>query len=178
MAWLQRSAIYENMESKKRKIKTKTKTSANAKQGVAELKKQCQEYLDGWQRERANFQNYKQSNEKYAEEVRSRTKESVIFQLLSIIDNMHLIVQHTPADVAGTEWYKGVEYVYKQVQQVFDNLGVKEVDCSGAFNPSVHEAVDGQGEVIDVVVQKGYMVDNNIIRPAKVKVKHINNKTT
>lgn len=151
------------MEQKKKKQTTQ--------QEIAQLKQECQTYLDGWQRERADFQNYKQNNEKYIEEVRNRAKESVIFQMLSVVDNINLIVEHAPEDVASTDWYKGVQQVYKQVQQVFDNFGLQEIDCSGVFNPSMHEAVEGQGEVIESVVQKGYMLGDTVIRPAKVKIK-------
>lgn len=159
--------IYSVMEQPKKK-KQKTQTT---QQEVTKLKQQCQTYLDGWQRERADFQNYKQNNEKYIAEIRNRAKESVIFQLLVVIDNIDLIVQHAPEDVASTNWYKGVEQVHKQVKQSFGDLGLKEIDCSGAFNPLMHEAVEGQGETIESVVQKGYTLDNAVIRPAKVKIK-------
>ena len=162
------------MESKKPQSKTNT---AQLKQDINRLKKECQTYLDGWQRERADFTNYKQHNEKYIEEVRSRTKQSVVFQLLVAVDNIDLVIQYTPKNIASTEWYKGVEQVHKQIQQSFHNLGLKEIDCTGQFDPSKHEAVDGQGEVIESVVQKGYTLDDVVIRPAKVKVTDNTNNT-
>ena len=158
------------MKSKKTTEPKKPKQNAQQLE-IAQLKQQCQTYLDGWQRERADFQNYKQNNEKYIEEIRSRAKESVIFQLLSVVDNINLVVQHAPQSVVETDWYKGVEQVHKQVQQAFKELGLQEIDCSGAFNPSMHEAVEGQGATIEAVIQTGYMLGTAVIRPAKVKVK-------
>jgi len=150
----------------------------NATSAVKKLKKELkkakeekQEYLDGWQRERADFANYKKDMDKYLSATREAAKESVILQMLSVFDNMELMVKHTPADIEKTDWYKGVQHVYTQFEQTLNAIGLEEIICDGKeFDPTLHEAIEGSGETIKEVSQKGYMLNGKVLRVAKVKM--------
>ena len=152
------------------------------KKELKKAKEEKQEYLDGWQRERADFANYKRDMDKYLSATRDAAKESIILQLLSAFDNMELMVKHTPADIEKTDWYKGVAHVYTQFQQTLQAIGLSEIECVGKeFDPTLHEAIEGpssaeatedkDGElIIKEVAQKGYMLNDKVLRVAKVKV--------
>lgn len=148
--------------AKIKKIKAKLK--------VAEQERK--EYLDGWQRERADFANFKRDMQKYGEESRALVKEDIASQFLTVLDNIELTLKHAPKEVAETEWYKGLEQVHKQYVATFQELGVQEIEVKkgDAFDPNFHEAVEGEGDKILEVIQKGYMMGERVLRPAKVKV--------
>lgn len=141
------------------------------KKDLKKAKEEKQEYLDGWQRERADFANYKRDMEKYLQSAREAAKEDIILQLLSVFDNMELMVKHVPEDIEGTDWYKGVSHVYTQFQQTLRAIGLEEIECEGKeFDPTMHEAIEGEGEIVKEVAQKGYTLGEKVIRAAKVKV--------
>lgn len=154
-------------------------TVKKLKKQLKAAKEEKQEYLDGWQRERADFANYKREMEKYLESAREAAREDIILQLLSVFDNMELMVKHVPEDIEGTEWYKGVKHVYTQFQQTLKAIGLEEIECEGKeFDPTMHEAIEGPSsaegregtEVVREVVQKGYKMGGKVLRVAKVKV--------
>jgi len=111
--------------------------------------------------------------DKYLSATRDAAKESIILQLLSAFDNMELMVKHTPADIEKTDWYKGVAHVYTQFQQTLQAIGLSEIECVGKeFDPTLHEAIEGEGEIIREVAQKGYMLNDKVLRVAKVKMEN------
>ena len=154
--------------------KTKPKKTPD-KNDTTVLKKERQEYLEGWQRERANFANYKKEMERYIASVRTLSKNDTIVQLLPLFDNMDLIMKHIPQRImdAEKEWYQGVQFVYTQFQQSLSDIGLKEIECAvgDVFNPSFHEALEGEGTIIREVVQKGYTLNDAVLRCTKVKVR-------
>lgn len=143
------------------------------KKKVKGLKKEKQEYLDGWQRERAAFANYKKDIQKYIEDSRGVVKEEAVGQFLNVVDNLELMIKHVPEDIENSDWYKGVGHVAEQARQTMKGMGVEEIEAKEGddFNPEIHEAVEGKGETIEEVIQKGYKMGDKIIRPVKVKVK-------
>ncbi|MDX1535610.1 MAG: nucleotide exchange factor GrpE [Candidatus Spechtbacterales bacterium] len=155
--------LSEEVENKVKKLKKKLK----------KLKEEKQEYLDGWQRERAAFANYKKDIQKYIDESRVVVKEESVTQFLNIVDNLELMVKHVPKAIEESDWYKGVGHIAEQARQTMKNMDVEEVKASSGddFDPELHEAVEGEGEVIEEVVQKGYKMNGKLIRPVKVKVK-------
>ena len=151
-----------NAETKFKKLKKKLK----------QAERERKEYLDGWQRERADFTNYKRDNEKYMDESRQLVREDIILQMLSVLDNLELAIAHTPEDIQKMSWYKGVEHVYKQFADKLKELGVEEIEAAGKkFDPALHEALEGTGDWVAEVAQKGYKLGDKVIRAAKVSVK-------
>lgn len=161
-----------NTESKVKKLKKELK--------IAELERK--EYLDGWQRERADFVNYKRDTEKYVNESRMLIKADIILQFLEILDNLELSLKHASDDLQSTDWYSGVKHVHKQFIDTLNRMGVQEVDAQGKmFDPYIHEAFeqvesDEQEGTILGVVQKGYKLGDKVLRVSKVRVVKNNNK--
>lgn len=158
--------VSEEVQEQVKKLKKKLK----------KIKADKQEYLDGWQRERANFANYKKDIQKYIEQSRESAKEDATAQFLNIVDNLELMIKHAPENIEKSDWYKGVGHTAEQARQTMKNMGVEEVDAKPGdeFNPALHEAVEGEGNVVEEVVQKGYKMNGKLIRAVRVKVKKVN----
>ena len=67
----------------------------------------------------------------------------------------------------------GVEQAYKHAQQTLKNLGVEEISAKEGdkFNPNIHEAIGGEGDIIAVVLKRGHKIGDKVLRPVQVKVK-------
>lgn len=142
-----------------------------------QAKAQAAEYLDGWQRSRADFLNYKRRVEREMETAHASAAASILTRQLVILDDMERALKERP-DLPGIEaWAAGLELIYRKLQALLESEGVEPIPAMGEmFDPTVHEAVtfehvDGrrEGEVIDVIEQ-GYRLGDRVLRPAKVRV--------
>jgi molecular chaperone GrpE len=101
----------------------------------------------------------------------------VVQELLPALDNLERAFKHTPKDIKDHEYVKGIQGVMKQFEQSFAQLGVKRIKTVGEhFDPRLHEAVhmedgDGTVEVVCEELQPGYLIGDEVIRHAMVKVK-------
>ncbi len=139
--------------------------------------KKEQEYMSGWQRSRAELDNLKKRVAKQREQEQLQIKKEMVESLLSLSDNFQAIVAHVPDELTDNAWTKGVLHVSRQLEQLLVSYGVKPIKAMNhSFDPTIHEAV-GQtkvkskkpGKVVEVI-QIGYTINNEVIRPAKVKV--------
>jgi molecular chaperone GrpE len=142
---------------------------------VAELERERDEYLDSLQRLKAEFDNFRKrtANERAAQS--ARASESVIKELLPVLDDLErALVAAEDHEEAKLE--EGVRLVHRALADVLARAGLAEIDTGGAFDPHVHEAllaqpVDGAepGSVVQVL-QKGYVLGDRVLRPARVVV--------
>ena len=143
-------------------------------------KAKAAEYLDGWQRARADFSNYKRRMEKEQTEAFQNTTARVFGRFVDVLDDFDRAVQDRPADDEATglaQWAAGVSLIQRKLQNILDAEGVERIKAEGqAFDPALHEAVTHEdsdsheaGQVIGVVRQ-GYKIGDRIIRPALVRV--------
>lgn len=132
-----------------------------------------QELTELLQRVQADFENYKKRVEREKQEFCRYASHDMIMQLLPIIDSFELAFQNSEKH---EEFKKGVELVYAQLLQMLEKQGLKKIDSLGKkFDPNVHEALmqgdsDKEPGTIIEEFQKGFMLNDNVIRPAKVKV--------
>lgn len=137
------------------------------------------EYLDGWQRSKADFMNAKKKEEKLREELISFAKESLMLDLLSSIDNFDMAYADKNAwESVDKNWRIGIEYIHSQLLKTLGKHGLEQFDPIGEqFDPARHDSVelvvtdkkDDDHKVLEVM-QKGYVLNGKVIRPAKVKV--------
>lgn len=141
-------------------------------------KKQAAEYLDGWQRSRAEFANYKKRQESELGQLRSFATADLIKRLLPVMDDFDRASKTMPDALKHMTWLEGVMLIHRKLQLVLESEGVKaiEVKPNDAFNPNVHEAIsqddaDGieSGNIIEEL-QKGYKQGERVIRPTLVRV--------
>ncbi len=149
--------------------------SAEAKLLAAEAK--VAEYLDGWQRSRAELENYKKRVLRDKENWRAEILGEVFNKVLLAFDDFDLAMQNLPEKLEQEDWVTGIHKVHKKFQQQLEQLDIAEVPGEGeAFDPTIHEAVmraqseDYEAGTIIEVLRKGYAVDGRVIRPALVKV--------
>lgn len=144
---------------------------------ISDTEKICQEYLAGWKRCKADFENYKKAEAERMSGAILFAKQDVLLEFLGIFDNFERIKAHLPAELENNEWAKGVFLVENQFAEALKTLGLQEIKALGEkFDPALHEAVkqteEGgkeSGAIIEVV-QKGYTLNGKVLRPAKVKV--------
>lgn len=136
------------------------------------------EYLAGWQRAKADYINLKNTEEKARQEIGNFAKESLLHELISLADSFELAFANKETWNAVPEnWRKGVEYIYSNLVNIFDNNGLVEINPLGQdFDPATQHSigtveVSDEGEVDKVVevLKKGYSLKGRVIRPAHVK---------
>ena len=146
----------------------------------AELEKSTKEAcnnLEGWQRERAEFSNYKKRIERDNAQLKSNLTGEVIKKYLVIMDDLTLAMKNRPSSGEGSTWADGIDLIVRKLQTVIENEGIETINQNKVqFDPNLHEAISNEdnpefasGEVIEVVRQ-GYKLGDRILRPAMVRV--------
>jgi molecular chaperone GrpE len=142
------------------------------------LKAQSTEYLDGWQRARAEFANYKKRIEREQEENRARVVADMLQDFVTILDDLERALRDRPTEGEASAWASGIDMIQRKLMAILDAEGVRPVipAAGETFDPNVHEAVSHEvspdhteGQIIDVIHQ-GYRIGERIIRPALVRV--------
>lgn len=141
--------------------------------------KEKQEYLTGWQKERADFLNYKKQEEERRNNFSENMKESILVSFLSVADSFDMAFANKEAwEKVDLSWRKGVEYIYGQINSVFEEYGIKSIGEIGeTFDPNIHQSVEmvetekkEDDHKVAKVIQKGYKLGERVMRPARVNV--------
>jgi molecular chaperone GrpE len=149
---------------------------------IAELQQKIAELTLALQRERADAENLRRRTQEEKSKLGEFYKAMVIQELLPALDNLERAFKHTPKDLEDHDYIKGLQSVVKQFEQSFAQLGVKRIKTVGeVFDPGLHEAVhmeegDGTVEVVCEELQPGYLLGDEVIRHAVVKVRMSNGK--
>ncbi|MEX1997621.1 MAG: nucleotide exchange factor GrpE [Candidatus Andersenbacteria bacterium] len=136
-----------------------------------------QEYLEGWQRSRAELLNFRKSLRENQAIQMLQLQRRTLEPLLAIADNFQAVTSHVPSHLQDDAWVQGVLHVARQLEQTLHSFGLQIIETQGqSFDPQLHEAIaqvkkEGvpSNQVIEVV-QQGYKLANQVLRPAKVKV--------
>lgn len=165
------------------------KKKEDKKPKVEDLQSQVIELTEALQRERADATNVRRRAEEDRVKLGSFYKAIVVKELLPVIDNFERALKHAPAvqgegsrvkgedEAKLLEWVSGVEKIVKQFEDTLAKLGVERIKTVGEpFDPAVHNAVsheegDGKQEVVSEELQSGYLLGDEIIREAMVRVK-------
>jgi molecular chaperone GrpE len=141
---------------------------------IEEMDAEIDDLLSRLQRLQADFVNYRKRSQREKAEMTDRGKVKLCSSLLPVIDNFERALK---AEDGQDDFYQGVEMIYNQLLKSFADQGIEEILAEGEeFNPEYHEAIMrveseeyAEGTVIEVV-QKGFSLDDRVIRPAMVKV--------
>ena len=145
----------------------------------AEYKKivnQSKEYFEGWQRERADFLNYKKRIEREQASLKNFVTGEIIRKYLAVLDDMELAIKNRPPSEGLGDWMNGIDLIYQKLTSILDSEGVEKISTEGEFNPNIHEALtqidspDHESGQIVEVMRKGYKIGDRVIRPALVIV--------
>ena len=135
------------------------------------------EYLEGWQRAKAEFSNYKKRQEVERAQVMALANAALLRKLLPVVDDFERAVATLPVDLSRLTWCEGVFLIKHKLDAILESEGVKPIETDGqSFDPLYHEAVTYEevpghddGQIIGEV-QRGYIFGERVLRPALVRV--------
>ncbi|MCD6426053.1 MAG: nucleotide exchange factor GrpE [Anaerolineales bacterium] len=144
---------------------------------LGEMTTKAEEYLDGWQRARAEFANYKKRVLRENTDIRQMARGQVIKLYLDIADDLERALQEKPESGEGETWADGIEIIFQKLRSRLDAEGIKPMNPLGEeFDPNIHEALMKEeseeyesGQIIEVM-QEGYWIGDKVLRPALVRV--------
>lgn len=146
---------------------------------VKNLEEKNQEYLTGWQKERAEGVNLRKRLEEEKKEFIKFAKEDIATEIIPVLDSFESAFKNKEAwEKVDKNWRVGVEYIHTQLVNVLSNHGVSVVNPVGdTFDPQRDEAIEmlevedkkDDHKIIEVL-SVGYKIGDRIIRAPKVKV--------
>jgi molecular chaperone GrpE len=142
---------------------------------IAQLERERDEYLEALQRLKAEFDNFRKRTASERAAQSARASEALVKELLPVVDDLErALVAAEEHEEAKLE--DGVRLVHRALADVLARAGLAEIDTNGRFDPHVHEALLAQpvegaepGSVVQVL-QKGYLLGDRVLRPARVVV--------
>ncbi len=140
--------------------------------------KEAGETYDRLLRVSAEFDNYKKRSSREMEEFRKFANQSLIKEMLSVVDNLELAINSTNGHKAiDKDLLQGLEMTHREILKVFEKFNVKAIDAKGRlFDPTFHEAVmqeetnDSPKNTVINELQRGYMIHDRLLRPSMVVV--------
>ena len=140
---------------------------------LEKCEKEKKEYLEGWQRAKADFINYKKDEGKRLEDVARFITAGLIQEILHVLDSFDLAVGHE----LSKDTERGVLLIRSQFEDVLKRRGLEQIktEAGDRFNPERHESMGEtvskhpEGTVAEVV-QKGYIFRERVIRPVRVRL--------
>lgn len=155
------------------------KTLKKLRMDLKQAKVEKEEYLTGWQKERAEFANYRKQEEDRKAMFSESLRERILSRFLSVLDSFNMAFANKQAwQKVDENWRKGVEYIYAQLNTVFEEYGVKPVGEVGEkFDHNIHESIElvptdnkELDHAVAEVIQRGYKLGERVMRPARVNV--------
>jgi molecular chaperone GrpE len=151
---------------------------------LEEAQAQANEYLDGWQRARAEFSNYKKRVATEREESRQTSNEALLLKLLPILDDFERALLTLPEELEDVGWVGGVKMILRKLQTLLESERVTPIEAVGEpFDPLFHEAMlqeetseHPDGHVIEEM-QRGYRLGDRVLRASMVKVASNSNQS-
>ena len=174
------SKIEEIETSKDLELEEKELTEENEINTLEEENKVLSELVQGLEekvlRAQAEVENVRKTSQKEILKSRIFSAESITKDLLTAIDNLHRSLEHSESGIPSSL----IELVLKDISKALSNQNIEEIDPLGEkFNPNFHEALsvkenkNKESEEILEVLQKGYKIQDRIIRPALVVVNKV-----
>ena len=148
---------------------------------ISQCEAKAQEYLNGWQRAKADFINYKNEEAKRLEDMARFITRSLVQDLFAVLDSFDMAVKHFGIQGDGnegnTEQEKGILLIRSQFTDILKKRGLEVITITPGepFNPEKHEALGEiesnfpAGSVVEEI-QKGYALQGHVVRPARVRV--------
>jgi molecular chaperone GrpE len=164
-------------EPKEETVTIPLKEYAAQMEQIDGLKSKVAEYSDGWQRERADFTNYRNRILRDQETIKQNLTIDVVKKYLAVKDDIELALKNVPKNEENEDWLDGIRLIAQKLQNILDSEGVQRIPAENEiFDPNRHEAIASEdnplfesGRVIEII-QQGYTIGDRVIRPARVKI--------
>ncbi|MBW1917619.1 MAG: nucleotide exchange factor GrpE [Deltaproteobacteria bacterium] len=144
---------------------------------LEEKTQEAQQYYERMLRLAAEVENLKKRQERERTELVQFANESLIRELLPVVDNLELALEHSRQQDAPPAMVEGVEMVLRGFLQALAKFGVSQINALGEkFDPAYHNAVmqqedsEAEDQTIIQELQKGYLLQNRLLRPTMVVV--------
>ena len=149
---------------------------AAAQGKLQSVQKDLEDLKDRHLRKLAEFENHKKRSERERQEYFKIALAGFVHDFLPILDNFERALEHARPEDLASDFGQGIVIIRKQLGELWKRYGLIPIDTSGSFDPNLHEAV--ATEETDAVspntilaeLQKGYFLNDRLIRPAFVKV--------
>ena len=168
--------LEENLEEKENSSQSSQETVSS----LEELKKKASEYdalWDKYLRVCADFENSRKRWEREKQEIIKFSNFKLIRDLIPIIDELEQAIKIAKKDTSLAKICEGIEITYKKLLGILGSYGVKPIKAEGEkFDPHLHEIVgqkvveDTQEHTIVEEIQKGYFLEDKVLRTSKVIV--------
>lgn len=141
-----------------------------------DAKAKLQEYLSGWKRALADYENLKKEHQERAVSLREFQVIDFFSELLPIIDLYEMALAHVPSDQQASTWFAGFRQIHAQLIKFVKDHEIIPMTEEVDFDPQRHEAIEARTEpekkdgAILAIVSNGYLYKNKLLRPAKVVV--------
>jgi len=151
---------------------------ATLRQRLEEEQARAAEYLDGWQRARAELANARKRWERESVQTYNNALAGTIARLLPVVDDFERAIATLPDNLNGLTWIDGVLLICRKVQAVLEQQGVVPIEAGPGvlFDPTYHQAITHEphdaheaGAIVGEF-QKGYKLGDRVVRPALVRV--------
>lgn len=143
-------------------------------QRIEKLQEELQQMEEIAKRMLSDFQNYKRRNEEEKQQFIKFANATLLLELITIIENFSRATRNIPKDLETNEWVQGILKIQKQMETLLKQQGLEPIPTIGQkLDPYKHEALlHGPGEKDTVIeeLEKGYMIADRVLKPAKVKV--------
>ncbi len=158
---------------------TQADTVKKLREQLKACRKEKQEYLEGWQRMKADIANIRKDAEEDRKNAQTYANEAFISELLPVLDSFDMAFANKRAwENVDAQWRAGVEYIYSQLRAALERSGVAFINPEGEpFDHELHSSLEAvptddpaQDNIVAEVMQKGYALHGKVVRPAKVKV--------
>jgi molecular chaperone GrpE len=153
-----------------------TSAIAAAEDKLRSIQKDLEELKDRYVRKLAEFENYKKRSERERQEYFKIALAGFVHDFLPILDNFERALTHARAQDIESDFGQGIVIIRKQLAELWKRYGLIPIDTSGAFDPNLHEAVATEkndsvppNSIVEEL-QRGYFLNDRLIRPAFVKV--------
>ncbi|MBT9170661.1 MAG: Protein GrpE [Actinobacteria bacterium] len=144
---------------------------------VKQLEAEIADYVDTLKRVQAQFENYKKRIKKEFDTFTQISTHKLVKQLLPVLDNLERALSSAESTDDKGKIIEGVKLIYHQFKEALEKEGLKTIDPAGdRFDPYFHEAImqvesdEHEDNTVVEVFQKGYLINDHLLRPAIVKV--------
>ena len=138
------------------------------------------DYLANWQKERADFINYKKGEDERKKQTLEYAREGFVEELLPVLDGYDMAFANKEAwEKVDKNWRMGVEYIHQQLLKVLADNGISEINPKIGDTPdsNLHDMIENvetdeesKDHTVAQIMQKGYKLGSRVLRPARVKV--------
>ncbi len=169
--------VEESGPTTEEQAQSEAEVEPTVEEQLAEAEAKAAEYLDGWQRARAEFANARKRLERERAETYANAGVNYVTRLLPVLDDLKRALESAPPEIREDPWFEGLDLVNRKFQSTMEAMDVRPIDALGQpFDPNLHEALalrEAEGVESGIVIeelQTGYQLGDRVIRPSLVNV--------